>query len=299
MQLIGLSDLTSTRLGYGCWRLAGSEGGPARDPEEGRLGVITAFRAGYTFFDNADIYGRGECERIFGQALKEVPEMRQQILIATKAGIRPPWDGAQHCYDSSAEHLIRSAEESLKRMGIEQIDLFMIHRPDFLAEPDEIARAFAKLRDQGKVRWFGVSNFRPEQLSGLQRACDFPLVAHQIEISLSSRHAFGDGTLDQCVAEKMTPLAWSPLNKGALVDVPRNEREEILQGHLNVLAVKYHTTRAAIALAWLLRHPSRMIPVIGTVNPERIYEAARADEIELSREDWYALLIAARGERIP
>jgi predicted oxidoreductase len=133
----------------------------------------------------------------------------------------------------------------------------------------------------------------------LQEACDFPLVAHQVEVSLSVRHAIEDGTLDQCLAEKMTPLAWSPLDKGNLVGQPRNEREENLQAHIDVLAVKHHATRGAIALAWLLRHPSRMIPIIGSVNPQRIREAVRADSVELTREEWYALLVAARGAQLP
>jgi predicted oxidoreductase len=297
-QTIGLSDLNSTRLAYGCWRLAGSEGSPRLEPSIGKHAVLTAFETGFTFFDHADIYGQGECERIFGQALREAPGMRERIILATKCGIRPPWDGAQHCYDSSPEHILTSIDGSLKRLGVERVDLLMIHRPDFLGDPEEIAAAFAKLRAQGKVRWFGASNFRPAQLVALQRACDFPLIAHQVEVSLSVRHTLEDGTLDQCLAEKMTPLAWSPLDKGNLLGLPRSEREENLHGLMDVLAVKHHTTRAGIALGWLLRHPSRMIPIIGSLNAQRIREAARADAVELTREEWYALFIAAQGMRI-
>jgi predicted oxidoreductase len=298
-QTIGQSDLVATRLAYGCWRLAGSEGGPRLEASVGKDAVFAAFEAGYTFFDHADIYGRGECERIFGQVLKDAPEMRDRIVLASKCGIRPPWDGAQQCYDSSPEHILTSVDQSLQRLGVDHLDLLMIHRPDYLGDPHEIAATFAKLRAAGKVRWFGASNFRPSQVAALQAACDFPLVAHQVEVSLATRITLDDGTLDQCLASRMTPLAWSPLDKGNLIGLPRSEREENLQTHMDVLAVKHHTTRAAIALAWLLRHPSRMIPIIGSLNPRRIREAAHADAVELSREEWYSLLIAIQGVRLP
>ena len=298
-QTLGPSDLSVTRLAYGCWRLAGSEGGPKLEPSVGRTAVAAAFDAGYTLFDHADIYGGGECERIFGSVLKDVPTMRDKIVIASKCGIRPPWHGAQHCYDSSPEHILRSVDGSLERLGVDHLDLLMIHRPDFLGDPEQIAAAFAKLKAAGKVRWFGVSNFKPGQVDALQKACDFPLVAHQVEVSLAVRKALDDGTLDQCLASKMTPLAWSPLDKGNLLGPPRSEREEALQGQMDLFGVRHHATRVAIALAWLLRHPSRMIPIIGSLNPKRIQEAAKADAVELTREEWYNLLIAAQGARIP
>jgi predicted oxidoreductase len=298
-QSIGKSDLVSTRLAYGCWRLAGSEGGPRIERSVGHAAVRAAFEAGFTFFDHADIYGRGECERIFGEVLKEDPAMRERIVLASKCGIRPPWDGAQHCYDSSAKHIEDSVHGSLERLGVDHLDLLMIHRPDYLGAPEEIAATFSKLHAAGKVRWFGASNFKPSQLAALQSACDFPLVAHQVEISLNARLTFDDGTLDQCLANEMTPLAWSPLDKGNLIGIPRTEREENLQGHLDLLAVKHHTTRAGVALAWLMRHPAQIVPIIGSLNPQRIREAARADAVELTREEWYSLWIAAQGFRLP
>jgi predicted oxidoreductase len=175
----------------------------------------------------------------------------------------------------------------------------MIHRPDYLGDVDEIAAAFARLRDQGKARWFGVSNFRPSQVAALWRACDFPLVAQQVEVSLGALSTLEDGTLDQCVAERITPLAWSPLAKGALLATPRDEREARLHSVLDETAARHGTTRSVIALAWLLRHPARMIPIIGSVTPSRIKEAVRADDVVLSREEWYALLVAARGTALP
>ena len=187
---LGVSSLLSSRLAYGCWRLAGtwepSEVKPEGE-ERGRKAVIAAFEAGYTLFDNADIYCRGHAERIFGDALRQVSGMREKIIIATKCGIRfsgDPEPGAPHRYDFSEEHIVRSCEESLKRMRIEVIDLYQLHRPDYLADPQEVAEAFTNLKQAGKVRYFGVSNFRPTLVTALQVACPMPLIVHQVEISL-------------------------------------------------------------------------------------------------------------------
>jgi predicted oxidoreductase len=295
----GNSDLTPTRIAYGCWRLAGSEGGPRVAPEDGRRAVHAAIESGINFFDHADIYGRGECEQIFGDALREMPAGRESIIIATKCGICPPWDGRQHSYNSSHAHITESVENSLRRLGVDFVDILMIHRPDYLGDPEEIARAFSQLRTQGKVRWFGVSNFKPSQVTALQSALDAPLVANQVEVSLGALTCFDDGTLDQCLSAKMTPLAWSPLAKGRLAGPPQNEHDARLFSALDTIAARHGVTRAAIALAWLLKHPTKMIPIIGTLNPGRINEAIAADRIELSRDEWYELLIAARGRPIP
>ncbi len=296
---LGSSSLTCTRLAYGCWRLAGSEGGAKRTDEEGIAAVRAAYDAGYTLFDNADIYGRGECERIFGKAMRDIPGMRQRIVLATKFGIRPPWDGATHCYDSSAAHITASVEGSLKRLGVDFVDLLMIHRPDFLGDPAEIAGAFTHLRAAGKVREFGVSNFKPSQFAALQKHCPMLLIVNQVEVSLSALFTLDDGTLDQCLAERITPMAWSPLAKGLLLDAPKDARSEKLRALLSKIAAEKNASVAAIALAWLLKHPSRMQPIIGSVNPGRIREAVRADAIELSRAEWYSLLTAARGTPLP
>src|SRR5258708_433729 len=174
---IGVSSLESSRLAYGCWRVAGTWN-PAEvtdaSRKSGREAIIAAYEAGYNLFDNADIYCRGEAERILGDVLKEVSGMRQRVIVATKGGIRPggdPEPGAPGRYDFSSEHLIRACEQSLKRLGIEVIDLYMLHRPDLLADPAEVAGAFTKLKDGGKVRYFGVSNFRTTFLTALQVAC--------------------------------------------------------------------------------------------------------------------------------
>ena len=310
---IGVSPLKSSRLAYGCWRLAGTWIPAEIKPEaeaRGRAAVIAAFEAGYTLFDNADIYCRGHCERILGEAMKQATGMREKILIATKCGIRFPGDAspdAPHRYDFSEEHIIWSCEESLKRMKIEVIDLYQLHRPDFLADPQEVAGAFTKLQKAGKVRYFGVSNFRPTLVTALQRACPMPLVVNQVEISLGRLDCFTDGTLDQCLAENIAPLAWSPLARGWLGDgAEKNAVEPKLAAAatrvnpvLDSIASARRSSRTRIALAWLLKHPSKIIPIVGSTEPSRIKEAATAADVELSREEWYRLLAAARGEPLP
>jgi predicted oxidoreductase len=296
---IGSSSLHCTRIAYGCWRLAGSEGGPKLDEADGIRAVRAAFDAGYTIFDHADIYGRSECERIFGKVLRDAPGMRQRIVLATKCGICPPWDGATHCYNSSSAHIIASVEGSLKRLGVDFVDLLMIHRPDYLGNPEEIAAAFAQLRAQGKVREFGVSNFRPSQLAALQKHCGMKLIVNQVEVSLSVLSCLDDGTLDQCLAEGITPMAWSPLAKGALTGKSEGASPAGLPARLHALAAEKKVSPSVIALAWLVRHPSRMIPIVGSTNPERIREATLADSTPISREEWYTLLTASRGVPLP
>ena len=309
---LGVSSLRSSRLAYGCWRVAGTwdpSKVTAESRKAGRHAVITAFEAGYTLFDNADIYCAGEAERIFGSALKEVAGMRDKVLVLTKCGIRPagtPRPGCPQRYDFSAEHIVDSCEQSLKRLGIETIDLFMLHRPDYLADPAEIAAAFAKLKSAGKVRHFGVSNFRPTLVTALQVACPMPLVVHQVEISLAKLDALTDGTLDQCLIEQITPQAWSPLAAGligaggsAVLPSQRAYRPEQFQSTLDEIAKERGVSRVVIALAWLLKHPAKIQPVVGTITPDRIRETAKADDIELTREEWYKLLLAARGEPLP
>lgn len=308
---LGESKLSSSRLAYGCWQLA-----PASDVqtnlETARAAVLAAVEAGFTLFDHADVYCHTRAESAFGEVLRENPKLRKKLLVATKCGIRqaeePP--GAPHRYDFSAEHIIRSCENSLRRLHVEEIDLFQLHRPDWLMDADEVAIAFTSLHKSGKVREFGVSNFSPSQVTMLQRTLtkklEQPLVANQVEISLANLTAFADGTLDQCQTLNLTPLAWSPLAGGLLGDGGKNllpgqqgYRVEGIVAALDKMAAERGVTRTALALAWLLKHPACIIPIIGTTNPDRIRAAAAADQIELSREDWYRLLHAARGEPLP
>jgi len=293
-------------------RLSGTRERDKLTPEReaaARKAIRTAYEAGYTHFDHADIYGNGICEEIFGRALKEVPGMRAEILIGTKCGIR--WGGdpdpaSPHRWDFSREHILRSCEGSLRRLGVDHVDLYMLHRPDYLADPEEIAAAFSQLKEQGKVREFGVSNFRPSYLSMIQRACPMPLVVNQVEIHLARLDCLEDGTLDQCLGEGITPVAWSPLAGGLLGDGgsvdPKDPRASGLRALLDLLdamAGRYGVSRTVISIAWLLKHPARIIPIIGSVNPARIRDAAKADGLELNREDWYRILVAARMQALP
>ena len=309
---LGVSSLSSSRLAYGCWRIAGSWNPAevtAASRAAGKRAVIAAYEAGYTLFDNADIYSRGEAERIQGEALKEVSGMRDRVVVVTKGGIRTggdPQPDSPGRYDFSAPYLIQACEQSLKRLGIETIDVYLLHRPDFLAEPEEVARAFSELKAAGKVRHFGVSNFRPTLVTALQVACPMPLVAHQVEISLARLEAFTDGTLDQCLIERITPMAWSPLASGLigggatrLTADQKAYRPEAFLPVVDAIAAARGASRAVVALAWLLKHPAGILPIIGTTNPERIREATKAAKLELTREEWYRLLIAARGEPVP
>ena len=305
---LGTSSLKTPRLAYGCWRIA-----DATDPEENlrtaQAAVGAALEAGYTLFDLADIYCHGRSEQVFGRILRDQRGLREKIVIATKCGIRfdgEPTPDAPYRFDFSAEHITRSCEGSLKRMGIDTIDLYQLHRPDYLMDPEEVASAFANLRESGKVREFGLSNFRPSQVTLLQRACPMPLVVNQVEISLLQQRTLEDGTLDQCLAERITPLAWSPLGGGLLGAGPRRilraqeaYNPDAALAEIDRVAKIHGCSRMVVALAWLLKHPAGIVPIVGSTNPARIREAMQALGVEVSREDWYRLLVAGRGEPLP
>jgi predicted oxidoreductase len=309
---LGQSSLTCSRLAYGCWRIAGTWNSAemASGAEaSGARAVLAAYEAGYTLFDHADIYCDGVPEKIFGQVLKGIPGMREQVVIATKCGIRKagdPQPDSPYRFDFSAEHIISSCERSLRRLGVETIDLYQLHRPDYLMDPEEIASAFVRLQQAGKVREFGVSNFRPSQLTALQKACPMHLVANQVEISLANLTTFEDGTLDQCLAEKICPMAWSPLAGGQLGDgakrlLPSQENYRIkpVVMALDTMAKAHGVSRTTIALAWLLLHPAGIVPIVGSTRPAGIRDATKALEVKLSREEWYRLLESAREVRLP
>lgn len=274
--LLGKSSLRSSRLAYGCWRIAPTE---EAGRTSGRAAILAAVEAGYTLFDHADIYCDGRAEQAFGAVLREVPELRARLVIATKCGIRKPGEPSPDApvrYDFSRSHIVWSCEQSLRRLGIETIDLYQLHRPDWLMNPEEVAAAFAQLREQGKVREFGVSNFRPSQVTALQQALPFPLAVNQVEISLACLGCFNDGTLDQCLAERITPLAWSPLGGGLLADGARKllawqERYDVrrIVAELDAQARALGTTRGNVALAWLLKHPAGIVPLVGSTKPEK------------------------------
>ena len=313
-QTLGPTDIHITRLCYGAMRIAGGWDRDKVDAaaiEKGILALEAAVDAGYNFIDHADIYGDTMSEAIHGLALDRHPEWRDKLIVATKCGIRfedePP--GTPHRYDFSGEHIRWSIDQSLQRLKLERIDLYQLHRPDWLADPEDIASALIDIHKAGKVRYFGVSNFRPSLVSAVQSALPFPLVSNQVQIHFLRLDTFEDGTLDQCLEKKMTPLAWSPLAGGrigaALDDtrrLPENEKDVAAVARLKPLlkdvAQGYGTTPLAVALAWLMRHPSKIVPILGSIRPEAIKEATKADEIELDRDNWYRILRAAQGKKL-
>jgi predicted oxidoreductase len=293
---LGRSSLHVFPIAYGCWRFAGTSIPAALEKIE------TAVEAGITLFDHADIYGGdGAAEDLFGRALREARHLRDAIVIATKCGIVP---GVP--YDSSRGHILKAAESSLRRLQVEVIDLYQIHRPDLLAHPEETAGALAQLREQGKVREVGVSNFSIQQVAALQRYLPFPIATQQPELSLWCLDPFDDGVIDQCMQERITPLAWSPLAGGVLgLDADSagahggSERLAALIAQLEELAATKVAPRSAIALAFLLHHPAGIVPMIGTQQPARIRDCAAAVNVSLTRREWYSLLTAARGTPLP
>lgn len=303
---IGSSDLKTSRLGYGCWRIAETA---EMGSTIGREAILAAFEAGYTLFDHADIYCQGRAESAFGNVLQEVSGMRDAITIASKCGIRFPDDpnpGDVARYDFSAEHIIRSCEASLERLKTDTIDLYQLHRPDWLMNPEEVAQAFDQLKQQGKVREFGVSNFAPSQVALLQQVCSMRLQVHQVEISLMCLERFTDGSLDQCLAENRTPMAWSPLGGGLLAEGARSllpgqqgyDPTPVLK-EIDLMTKDLECSRGVIALSWLLKHPSGIVPLVGSTKPEKIKDAVNATHLNLSREEWHKLLEASRGEPLP
>lgn len=304
---IGKSDLKSTRLIYGCMRTVGTW-----DPKDvnadrkamAKAALTAAWEAGYNHFDHADIYCRGACEEVFGEWMRENSVPRDQLIITTKCGIR--WGGdpdtdAPHRYDFSKKHILRSCEMSLKRLGVETIDIYLLHRPDVLMDPIEVADAFNQLKSHGKVRHFGVSNFTNAQLEDLQSALEEPLVCNQIELHPGRLSPIEDGTLNTLRRLHVTPTAWSPVGGGAYGDSPLSddENKRRIQEALDAEAKAHGVSRTVITLAWLLKLPSGVMPIVGTVKPDRIKDAVAADSLDLSREAWYRIYLAARGKKLP
>ena len=285
---LGRSDLTVSPLAWGMWRLDGSVA-------DVRARIDAALAAEITLFDTADIYGFGSpigfggAEALFGQALAEDPALRDRMVIATKAGITPP-----RPYDSSADYLAAACDASLQRLGIEVIDLYQIHRRDFLTHPQEVAAALTRLVEAGKVRALGVSNYSPAELSALQHFLDFPIVSTQPEFSPLRVAPLYDGTLDQAMAEDIAVLAWSPLGGGRLTD-PAHPAAKLLAEQ----GAAYGADAVAAALSWVMVHPARIIPIVGSQNPARIRAAADAFQVEWTRDQWYAVMQAGTGEALP
>jgi predicted oxidoreductase len=257
---------------------------------------------GITTFDHADIYGSYTCEELFGQALAAEPLLRGRIELVTKCGIQllsPNRPGTRvHHYDTSRQHIITSAENSLRNLRTDRLDLLLIHRPDPLMDADEVAEALNSLRASGKARHFGVSNFMPWQFHLLQSRLDFPLATNQIELSVLHLDPLHDGTLDQLQRLRVAPMAWSPVAGGRLFD-PRDERAALVRKALEAVGREVGATVDEAALAWLMRHPARVLPVMGTGRIGRLREAVAAEAVVLDRQQWFTVWEASAGREVP
>jgi len=301
--VLGNSGLVSSRLVYGCMRISG-DNSPA-DRDKGKRAIRAAIDAGYTHFDHADVYGGGACEMLFSEVLGEIPQLREKLLITGKCGIRLPGDPAKgdpKRYDFSRQYLLDSVDAILERLDIEYLDLLLLHRPDYLFSVGEVAGTLELLEAAGKVRHFGVSNFRPSQLSMLQSYCPMPLLVNQVEVNIDNMSAFFDGTLDQCQEFNISPMAWCPLGGvvySAWGSTLTEEQSARIQAELARQAGKYATEHWIVMLAWLLKHPAGILPIVGSTRPSRIRAATKSLELEYSAVDWYRLLEARNGEEVP
>ena len=254
---------------------------------------------GITTFDHADIYGGGICEELFGEALEVNPKLRKKMEIITKCGIRfehpnmPENDG--HYYDTSYEHIMYTVDKSLKGLKTDYIDLLLIHRPDMFMDPKEVAKAFIELKESGKVSEFGVSNFLPEQFEMLQSYLDFPLIINQLELSVGCYDNFENGAIDNALKNRTKLMAWSPLLGG---DLFSSQEDKFVRLRKALEEVKEEVGAHGIdeiAYAWLMNHPSEILPVVGSGKVERLESAIRAVDIKLTRKQWFKILDACRG----
>lgn len=303
MKILNVGNMAASAVSLGCMRMGGLD--------DTRMDAImdTALACGINYFDHADIYGGGASERLFGDYLSRHPGVRDKIFVQTKCAIRPGQ------YDFSKEHILEAVEGSLSRLGLDYVDALLLHRPDTLMEPEEVAEAFDLLEASGKVRTFGVSNHNPLQIELLKTAVRQPLAIHQLQFSITEAGMVtagmnanmknGDsvmhdgGLLEYSRIKGMTIQAWSPFQygffKGSFID---NEEFPVLNQKLAEIGEKYGLSKTGVAAAWILRHPANMQLIAGTMTPERLIDICRAADISLSRAEWYEIYLAA-GHCLP
>lgn len=288
-----IGSLTCGPLAFGCWRFV--------DADVGRAAALieAALDAGMTLVDNADVYGLdwggqgwGSCEENLGAVLAHRSGLRDRMVLATKGGIVP---GVP--YVSDPGYLVEACEASLRRLGVDHVELYQVHRPDLFAHPAAVAEALASLRERGLAVEVGVSNHTPSQVAALQAHLPFALASHQFEMSVARLQPLRDGTLDHCTATGVAALAWSPLAGGRLATGEGLSAE--LLAVLDRLAERESVTRAAIAVAFVLAHPARSIAIVGSQRPERLAELAAATSVRLDRRDLYELIVASDGVPLP
>ncbi|MDN4073952.1 aldo/keto reductase [Fictibacillus terranigra] len=316
-------EITSSRLALGCMGFGGNwDRSPISDEEilKTEKAIDAALSSGITMFDHADIYTLGKAEEAFGRVLTGNPSLRDQMVIQSKCGIRFADDTGPGRYDFSKEHILRSVDGILQRLTVDHLDILLLHRPDPLMEPEEVAEAFQQLKTSGKVLHFGVSNMNKAQIQFLEAYSDERLVVNQLEMSLNKLdfvdqgvHVnqqegtsvnFADGLMEYCMMENIQIQAWSPLAQGIFSgnkSLELSDAETKTKELVEKMAADKRTTREAIVLGWLMRHPAKIQPVIGTSNVQRIIDAGdavRQSEI-MTREEWYALYAASRGNKLP
>jgi predicted oxidoreductase len=300
---LGTSDLNVSNIALGCMRI------DALSKEDAAYMLQTALDVGVNFFDHADIYGGGKSEEIFAEAIKINGTNREDLILQSKVGIR------KGSFDFSKDHILESVDGILQRLKTDYLDALLLHRPDALVEPEEVAEAFTKLKESGKVRHFGVSNQNPMQIELLKKYVEQDLIANQLQFSIMHTGMIDAGInvnmqhhpsvdrdgsiLDYSRLNEMTIQAWSPFMfgffEGVFID---HEKFPELNEKLQEIAEKYDVDKSAIAVAWILRHPAKIQTIVGTMNPERLKNIAKASHIELTREEWYQIYIAA-GNKLP
>lgn len=293
------TDLHVSAVGLGCMRI-----GKMSWQEVDTL-VRSALDAGINFFDHADIYGAGACEKVFGEVLEHDPSLRDQMVLQSKTGIQ-----IGVSYESSYDYIVKSTDHILKRLHTDHLDSLLIHRPDALMDPEEIAWAFSDLKREGKVRWFGVSNMNPGQIQLLQKYCSEPIVFNQLQFSpahalmvdedihvnMDDEYAYvrDGGVLDFCRLNDITIQCWSIMADSHREQFLDNPKYAKLNEVLDRLATKYGVTKSAIVVAWILRSPAHMMPLAGTTNPEHVAQLTKGADIELTHDEWYEVYLAHR-----
>lgn len=300
---LGKSNLEVPVIAVGCMRIK------SLDKKEAETFIQTALDEGANFFDHADIYGAGSCEEIFAEAVHMNDDVREKLIIQSKCGIR------KGMYDFSKEHILSSVDGSLKRLKTDYLDVLLLHRPDTLMEPEEVAEAFDILQSSGKVKHFGVSNQNSFQMQLLQNSLKQPIIANQLQFNIAHASMIHSGinvnmvndsaidrdghVLEYCRLNNITIQPWSPFQYGFFEGVfIGNDKYPELNKKLDEIAKKYHVSATTIAIAWILRHPSHMQPIVGTTNINRLKECCKAAELKITREEWYEIYRAA-GNKLP
>jgi predicted oxidoreductase len=319
-QSLGASDLKVTRIAYGCMPLGGTwDTAPVTEETASKaiVSIRAALDAGINFYDHADIYCRGKSEEVFSRIWQEVPSLREKVVLQSKCGIRfsgQPAAADPFRYDFSYEHIMRSVEGSLGRLKTDYLDVLLLHRPDALVEPEEVAKAFDELHQSGKVRWFGVSNETAAQIDLLRAYVRQPIVCNQVAYNIIHTHLLSEGvnfnqdtpmltrnhgTIEYCRRHNITLQAWGPLAWGQLTGRANESSPARVVKTSELVAELAHekgVSGEAILIAWILRHPAKVQAIIGTTHPARIAAACQGDAVNLTREEWYRLFISGRGE---